>query len=108
MTVIEFYRRGGKICGVKAQGHSGFAQSNSDIVCAAVSVLLQTLELGLTDVLGLNVKTCVDKKNALMELHWDVCGESPEADVLSETIFRSLRETARSYGNYVKFVEVAL
>lgn len=108
MTVIEFYRRGGKICGVKAQGHSGFAQSNSDIVCAAVSVLLQTLELGLTDVLGLNVKTCVDRKNALMELQWDVCGESPEADVLSETIFRSLRETARSYGNYVKFVEVAL
>ncbi|MGI6075772.1 MAG: ribosomal-processing cysteine protease Prp [Pyramidobacter sp.] len=108
MTVIEFYRRDGVPCGIKAQGHSGFARAGGDIVCAAVSVLVQTLELGLTDVLGLKVENRVDPETALIELHWDASGKSREVSVLSETIFRSLKETARSYGNYVKFVEVAL
>ena len=39
--------------GFTASGHSGFAERGHDIVCAAVSALTQTCELGLSDVLGL-------------------------------------------------------
>lgn len=106
MTVIEVSRHNGVPCGIKASGHSGYAEAGSDVVCSAVSVLLQTLELGLSDVLGLQPEAYVDAEAALIELRWNGGGEP--ARVLAESIFRALQETARSYGSFVKYVEVSL
>ena len=40
MTKIKFYRdKDGKYTGFECKGHSGYAESGEDIVCAAVSVL---------------------------------------------------------------------
>ncbi len=106
MTVVEVYRRDGVPCGIKVSGHSGFAEAGNDVVCAAVSVLVQTLYIGLTDVLSLSPSANVDEKSATIEFRWQPGAE--ELRVLAETIFRALSETARSYGNYVKYVEVSL
>ena len=51
MTVIEVYRRGGVPTGLRVYGHSGCAESGADVVCAAVSVLVQTLHIGLAPVI---------------------------------------------------------
>lgn len=107
MTKIEVYRQGKIPCGLKVQGHTGYAHSDSDIVCAAVSVLVQTLEIGLNDVAGLQVEKKVNPAAVLIELRWNI-KDSEEVRVLAEAIFRALKEIARSYGNYVKFVEVSL
>ena len=46
MVRIEVYTdTAGRIHGFAAKGHSGFAPHGQDIVCAAVSVLLQTAVL---------------------------------------------------------------
>ena len=107
MTVIEVYRRGGAPTGLRVYGHSGCAESGADVVCAAVSVLVQTLHIGLVDVLGQHPKRDIDEENASIELHWDDA-DAEGTRVLSETIARALYETAQSYGSYVKYVEVSL
>lgn len=107
MTVIEVYRRGGVPTGLRVYGHSGRAESGADVVCAAVSVLVQTLHIGLADVLGRNPKSEIDEKNASIELRWNDA-DAESVRVLSETIVRALYETAQSYGSYVKYVEVSL
>jgi len=107
VTVIEVYRRGGIPTGLRVYGHSGCAESGSDVVCAAVSVLVQTLHIGLADILGQNPKCKIEEEKALIELHWDNA-EVESVRVLSETIARALYETAQSYGSYVKYLEVSL
>ena len=107
MTHIEVYRRGAFLEGVCAFGHSGYAEAGSDIVCAAISVLMQTLYIGLAEVLHLQTEISVDEKEARIELRWKDTG-SNALRVLAETVVRALRETARTYEDYVKFVEVSL
>ncbi|RKJ75964.1 ribosomal-processing cysteine protease Prp [Pyramidobacter sp. CG50-2] len=107
MTVIGVYRRGGVPIGLRVYGHSGCAESGADVVCAAVSVLVQTLHIGLADVLGQKPEREIDEENASIELRWDDA-DVESVRVLSETIVRALYETAQSYGSYVKYVEVSL
>ena len=49
MTTITVFYRGERIAGFRAKGHSGYAESGSDIVCAAVSAITQTACLGLME-----------------------------------------------------------
>ncbi|MBO6267220.1 MAG: ribosomal-processing cysteine protease Prp [Synergistaceae bacterium] len=107
MTVVEVCRYRGFPISVCARGHSGYAVSGSDIVCAAISVLMQTLHIGLVDVLGLKPHVLVDAPNAFIKLTWDErSGE--ELRVLAESIISTLKSTAASYSKYVKIVEVSL
>ena len=71
MTVVEVCRYRGFPISVCARGHSGYADSGSDIVCAAISVLMQTLHIGLVDVLGLKPHVLVDAPKAFIKLTWD-------------------------------------
>ncbi len=106
MTTIEVYRTDVS-CTLKVSGHSGYAEEGNDIVCAAVSVLVQTLHIGLSDVLNLTVDSSVDEESATIQLHWNDDG-SEALRVLTATIFRALRETALAYGSYLKYSEVSL
>ena len=107
MTSITVYRRNSLAFGLKIDGHCGYAESGADIVCAAVSVLVQALHIGLTEYVHIVPEVKVDDKVALIELRWANDGRS-ELNVLVETILKALYETARSYKAYVKFVEVSL
>ena len=44
MIRIVFYLADAGLTGFRAHGHAGYAESGSDIVCAAVSALVQTFE----------------------------------------------------------------
>ena len=50
-----------------AEGHAGWAESGEDIVCAAVSAILQTAELGLTTYAKLALS--VEKTTGRMAIH---------------------------------------
>ncbi len=107
MTVVEVARSGGLPVGVRACGHSGYAEAGADIVCAAVSVLMQTLYIGLHDVLHLKLDVAANEDEACIEIRWNVSADRA-LNVLAESVIEALRETSRSYGSYVKFVEVSV
>ena len=58
-AVTVYWRTDGALVGFRAQGHSGYAQSGSDIVCAAISALTQTFANGLSNVLQVPVECVV-------------------------------------------------
>ena len=107
MTGIWVYRCRRLPVGLKVEGHSGYAEAGADIVCAAVSVLVQTLHIGLSEFVHNDPVVKVNEEDALIELRWQNDG-SRELNVLVETVVKALSETARSYKEYVKFVEVSL
>lgn len=106
MTTVRVWRINGHVRGLLVSGHAESVPSGeADIICAAVSVLVQALHIGLVDVLGVPVRSEVEKKRASIEMHWD--GSDPLADAVAETIVASLKETARSYPENVKLTEVS-
>ncbi len=55
MISAVLYREGGRYTGFRAEGHSGYAEAGSDIVCAAVSILGCTCVNSLESLLGVRV-----------------------------------------------------
>ena len=54
MTTVRFTRKDGMLTGVTCTGHTGYAEQGEDIVCAAVSSVVQTAVLGLMQLVGVN------------------------------------------------------
>ena len=67
-TTVTFMKRSdGALIGYSACGHSGYAEAGSDIVCAAVSALTQTVLNGLKNVLKAPVMFDQDDDGAFIE-----------------------------------------
>ena len=101
-TAVTFYRRpDGTLVGYRAEGHTGYAESGSDIVCAAVSALTQATLNGLKEVLGAPVMFDIDDRTASLEARL-----TPEAtrDVIEKEVpgipeairYESLKITPRA------------
>lgn len=89
---------------LSAKGHAGFAEAGSDIVCAAVSTLLQAFELGLKDVLNVQGAKILSRPEIPeMVFEWDSGDHS--AQQLAQTIFQSLKAVANSYTDYMIVLE---
>ncbi len=68
MTSVTFHVEGSRITGFDAVGHSGYAESGADIVCAAVTSTVRLIECVLNDVMGLCASVKVHEKTASISL----------------------------------------
>jgi uncharacterized protein YsxB (DUF464 family) len=83
-------------------GHANRGPYGEDIVCAAASALVETLVLGLRDVVHDNFRGRVDPGHA--DLYFGE-GLSSEGRAIVETIVRGLTDLAASESDAVCFVE---
>ena len=68
MTSITFHSADGRIDGFVVEGHSGYAEAGSDIVCAAISAAVGLTECAINEVLGLGAPVKASEKNARISL----------------------------------------
>lgn len=86
---------------VEIKGHAGYAAAGNDIVCAAISVLIQTLAAHMENV--------TDKWSAHMyNGEAEVSGEGKEAVNSFLTILTGLKSVAAAYPEYVCITRGAL
>lgn len=93
----------GKITRFTAEGHSGFAESGSDIICASVSTAVWLTING------------IEKQN-LAELKYEqsdgfvncivVHKNADGADVLLNSLVMFIAELAEQYKDYLKFTQI--
>ena len=108
MTEISLGCVNGRKVALAANGHAEFSEKGQDVVCAAVSALVQALFYGFYEVLKeKNLRSKIDSEKAIMALDWSKC-ESKSSAVLAETIIGSLKEIARAYPGHVSILEVRL
>jgi len=109
MTKVTVKYKLGKIVSISASGHAKFGKFGQDIVCAAVSVLMQTAVQGLNEVAKLDhLIFDSDEKTAYMYLELPVEVNETQAfkaDVILETVLRGLQGIAKSYPKYMKLYE---
>ena len=92
---------------VEATGHSGYAEQGKDIVCSAVSTLMQNLANGITEVIKANAKIVVDEEipHLSVTLAEDDNNKCKYAQILMQTTILSLKEIANGYSKYIKIKE---
>ena len=107
MTKITLLWGESGLVGLESRGHSDDSRhEGEDVVCAAVSALVQALLVGLRDVAKIPRVDCkVDKSVPVICVRWPE-ERAPELDVLTRTIAFSLREIASGYAGFVSISEV--
>lgn len=103
MIKIEILRDDeNRIISMSSQGHSFYKKRGEDIVCSAVSAILQTAILGLSEYL--NARLDVVKRDGF--LHFKLLSPpSKEASSIFETMRLGLYRIAEKYPDYVEIVE---
>lgn len=104
MTEIIIKKKNGNIVEISASGHTGYAVSGKDILCSAVSTLLQTACLGINKVLKINAKTKIDEKKALLSLRLPNLEkqEMEKVQIILQTILLGLEDIAFGNEKYIK------
>jgi len=105
MTQVKIRRKNGKIVKVSCDGHTDYGEEGEDILCAALSSVVQTAVLGLMQVARLDVKYKVDVKEGLLELALpDALSETERnnADMILETMYLGIADLNSEYGKYIK------
>ena len=103
MTRITIYKsssKNGDIVGFKSEGHSGYARSGKDIVCAATSALVINTINSIEKFTEANCTTTVDDKNAIISMMVE-SNESKESLVLLQSLELGLSEIARDNPKYI-------
>ena len=110
MTTISVLLDEGSPVGVTAEGHAGFAENGSDIVCSAISTLLFTLAIGIKEVAHLEDAVFQatpegDDSGNFFKIHWPRSDYEKVANIV-ETILLGLRRLEYQFGDYLCVTEV--
>jgi len=109
MITITIYRTKDIINGFIVEGHSGFAEEGSDIVCASGSILSYTALNSINLVAGVDPKFIsydVDEETGLMSLRTLV--NNDKTDVVYRNFMVGIELLLEDYSDYItlKFEEV--
>ena len=108
MTKIVFRKKGEDFVRIESQGHTGYAENGEDIVCAALSALMQGAALGILRVVGVKAEYRVneEKGSFVLGIPSDL-GEEQRHDcnVILKTLYLSVSDIQKGYSEYIQ-VEV--
>jgi len=69
MTRITFYTDpDGEITGFRAEGHAGFAEAGEDIVCAAITALINNTVNSINELTESEALTDIDEEEAYIDV----------------------------------------
>lgn len=105
MTVVKVKRVDNKIVSVECDGHTGYAVEGEDIVCSALSSIVQTAILGLLQVAKLNINYEILDNNAHLKVTLPskmTSNERHDADIILETMFLGVYDLNQGFSDFVE------
>lgn len=106
MLEVTFYRdERERLSGFSARGHAEFAQHGQDIVCAAVSAILQAARLGLTEFARADV--AAEQRSGRLEVRWSQQDRDSESiAAIIATAELAIDQIGRRYPKHVRLKRV--
>ena len=103
MVEVTFYRdTEDRLSSVFARGHADFAIQAEDMVCAAVSAILQSLQYGLQAYADIPLDA--SREEGEMHLRWpEAARDDAAVRAIVTTAELSIERIAEQYPEYVKF-----
>ena len=108
MTKIVFQKQGEDFVRIECKGHTGFAEHGEDVVCAALSALVQGAALGVLRVAKVKAEYRVneEKGNLLLVIPTGIDSDAKhDCNVILNTLLESVKDLAKGYSEYIE-VEV--
>ncbi len=108
MVKVIIYKRNDFIYSFKVNGHSGYAESGKDIVCAGISAIVQTAVMGLNKFCGEEfVKIDINDGNLDCVLLCDKLSvaKCKKSNVIIETMLLGLKSIELDHKNHLKVIE---
>ena len=107
MTKCEFFMEDDRITGFSVSGHSGYAESGCDIVCAAITAIVTMAEATINDVCGAKAKVRVKDEQARITLTLPVsCDEEETVQAVLAGMMITLAGMRDDYPDYIEVLEV--
>jgi uncharacterized protein YsxB (DUF464 family) len=107
MITVEIYRNlQGQIESFRVEGHAGFDEPGRDLVCCAVSCIVQTAILGLTDVVG--IQPVLHKKKGLVDCKIPKrisTSQMEKVSIIMDTMLAGLKSVELGYDEYITILE---
>ena len=98
---------GDRITGFSVSGHSGYAESGSDIVCAAISAVVAMAEATINDICGAKAKVRVKEEDARITLTLPTsCDEEETVQAVLAGLLLYLCNLRDEYPDYIEVLEV--
>ena len=102
MIEITLFYQEKILVGIESRGHSGYSEKGSDIICSAVSVLMQSLIFGLSEIAKLaDLEIKIDEKKPLMKISWPK-EQNEKISLLTQTTAESLKIIASQNSGFIK------
>ncbi len=110
MVRVKVVRRSdGWPLSVEVSGHALFGSYGNDIVCAAISMLVQTIIFAIEDLLKMDPGALIQEGYVHLAPPVDVEPENREKLLLlMETMLLGLKETENTYPDYIEYLEDVL
>jgi len=105
MTIVKVKRENRRIISVSCTGHTGASVQGEDVVCAALSSVVQTALLGLFQVAGINCKNTRDDEEGILifKLPPDLTEKQRhDADVILETMLCGVSDLAEGFSKFIR------
>ena len=97
----------GRITGFSVSGHSGYAESGQDIVCAAISAVVAMAETTINDVCGAKAKVRVKEADARITLTLPAaCDEEESVQAVLAGMLLYLCNLRDEYPDNIEVLEV--
>src|SRR5580692_844515 len=103
MLDVTFYKDSrGRLSSLFADGHAGWADEGKDIVCAAVSAILQAARLGLESYAA--IPLTVTQHKGTMRLEWPEDARDEESlRAIVTTAELAVQQIAEQFPEHVRF-----
>ena len=107
MTRCEFFMEDDRITGFSVSGHSGYAESGADIVCAAISTAVTMAEATINEVCGAKAKVRVKEEDARITLTLPAsCDEEESVQAVLAGMMLTLLSIQEDHPDYIEVLEV--
>lgn len=94
------------IVGVNVEGHAGFEDEGLDIVCSAVSAIVQTAVLGINEIVGIELFYHQEKGLAKLRVPSGLPeGKVRDLGIILETMLLGLKSIELGYSEYITIRE---
>ena len=104
MITVTVTRENGNPVGFRVSGHANMGEYGEDLVCAAVSAIVQTAILGITEVCHISAGVSIDEGETVCILNKDASAdEIQRAGIVIDTMIAGLRSIQQSYPRTLKF-----
>lgn len=105
MTKIKIKKKQESIISVECDGHTGYGVEGEDIVCSAISSIVQTAALGLLMVAAINAEIKRDDKKAYFAIILPknlTDQERHDADVILHTMLCGINDLREEYSDFIE------